>query len=337
MKINTSDFELIEEKVSGIFPLLKNKKIFITGGTGFFGKWLLEAISHLNSVHELGVKLTVLSRDPEKFKSDFSGLSENAYISFVVGDVRDFSYDCIDQDFDYIIHAATDASTTLNKNNPELMRSTILDGMRHIINFAEHVSCKRLLYTSSGAAYGVQPLTLDSISEDYIKHENYINDDAYASAKRESELFLDGCENFDIIIARCFSFSGPYLPLDGTYAFGNFILNRLKNETISINSSGESIRTYLYAADLVIWLLTLLVKGKNKCIYNVGSDEEISILDLAKKISNDKVDVLAYGEIGVGVTRYVPDIVKAKDELGLDIYTKIDDAILKTLKFYLNS
>ncbi|MCF7363428.1 NAD(P)-dependent oxidoreductase [Vibrio diazotrophicus] len=334
MNVLSDDLKLIEEKLAPIFPMLSNKRIFITGGTGFFGKWILETINYLNFNNKLNISATVLSRNPESFKNKNFRLCNSVNISFIEGDVRDFDYKDIRQEFDYIIHAATDASATLNRNNPELMRSTIMDGITHIIGFAKNVQCKKILYTSSGAAYGPQPLSLDAMAEDFTENSNFNLNDAYSSAKKESEEILVNCDEFETVIARCFAFSGPYLPLDGTYAYGNFISNKLKNEDIKINSSGESIRTYLYAADLVIWLFTILIKGTDKAVYNVGSDEKISILDLAKKISNDEIAVSVSGETGIGISRYVPDISKAKSELGLDVYTSVDNSILKTVNFY---
>ncbi|WP_236727780.1 NAD-dependent epimerase/dehydratase family protein [Aliivibrio fischeri] len=333
--INKNDLELISDKVESSFGLFKNKNIFITGGTGFFGKWLLEAILYLNLKRNLNITVTLLSRDPERFKNNYPHLCSSDNISFIKGDVRDFPFP--NEYFNYIIHAATEASSTLNKENPSLMRSTIMDGAKHICNFANTVKCERLLYTSSGAAYGPQPPNMKAMSEDFIINPNFNVNDAYSSAKLESEDFFKNNLKCQIIVARCFAFSGPYLPLDGSYAFGNFIRDALDGKNISLNGDGTAVRSYLYAADLVIWLMKALVIGQDRTIYNIGSPDPITTLKLAEKIcdasgNNSSVNVLNKSSDSGNI--YIPCTLKSQSDLDVEVYTSIDESILKTLKFY---
>ncbi|OCH37512.1 NAD-dependent epimerase/dehydratase family protein [Aliivibrio fischeri] len=335
MKIELDDLKLIMLELEPYIGLLRNKSIFITGGTGFFGKWLLEAINYLNRHLDLMIKVTVLSRNAEIFKFNFPHLSIDSNITFISGDIRSFSttIGC----YNYIIHAATEASSALNKENPSLMRSTIMDGAKHICNFANTVKCERLLYTSSGAAYGPQPSNMKAMSEDFIINPNFNFNDAYSSAKLESEDFFKNNLKCQIIVARCFAFSGPYLPLDGNYAFGNFIRDALDGRNISLNGDGTAIRSYLYAADLVIWLIKALVIGQDRAIYNIGSPDPITTLKLAEKIcdasgNNSSVNVLNKSSDSGNI--YIPCTLKSQTDLGVDVYTSIEDSILKTLKFY---
>ncbi|MBJ6879701.1 NAD(P)-dependent oxidoreductase [Vibrio cholerae] len=332
MYVDPHDLELIADKLTTDFDFYRNKKIFLTGGTGFFGKWLLEAFIYLNQNYGLNVSVTILSRSPEKFNEDFPKLFNHHKFKFVQGDVR--SFPSITEEFDLIIHAATETSSAVDRENSELMHSTIMDGARRICEFAENVSCKRILYTSSGAAYGPQPEGLSHIPETFLVNPLFNRKNAYASAKLESENFFKEHSPCDVVIARCFAFAGPYLPLDGAYAFGNFINDVRNSRAIEITSSGQSVRSYLYAADLVIWLLRSLAVGKNKETYNIGSDQGITLKSLAEKIAQDPKCINVYGDADVNVTVYVPNINKAKSELDLDVYTSIDDAIINTMRFH---
>ena len=116
MAVDIQDLELIALKLGTDFDFYRNKNIFLTGGTGFFGKWLLETFIHLNKKHSLNTTVTILSRSPNKFKGSFPHLCNHNHFKFVQGDIRNFPD--IADDFDLIIHAATDASAELN--NPIL-------------------------------------------------------------------------------------------------------------------------------------------------------------------------------------------------------------------------
>ena len=332
MKIDIRDLELISSELKVEFHQLKNKKIFLTGGTGFFGKWLLETFIYLNKKYHLNVHVTILSRYPERFRASFPYLYENEMFSFIAGDIK--KTNDLNEEFDFIIHAATDASAELNRTNPELMYATIMEGAKSICELAKKVKCDRILYTSSGAAYGPQPSWLDRLSEGFSDNPSFNVNDAYSYGKLKSENYFLENAPCDVVIARCFAFSGPYLPLQGSYAFGNFINDVLHDRDIVIKSSGEAIRSYLYAADLVIWLVRLLLQGKGGEIYNVGSSEKISIKDLAFKISRGFVNVKTLGEADNNKNYYVPCTDKASKQLNLRVYTSLSDSIDKTFNYY---
>ena len=327
--VDIDDLTLIADKLSKDFTFYRNKKIFVTGGTGFFGKWLLESFIFLNNNHALNVTLTILSRSPEIFAKDYPHLANHDHFTFIQGDVRDLSD--INTRYDLIIHAATDASSELNKSEPELMRSTIMDGAQAICDLAKRVNCHRILYTSSGAAYGPQPDNMTNMSETFVNNPLFNHNDAYASAKLESEQYFQKHTSCEVMIARCFAFAGPYLPLCGNYAFGNFIQDEMNHRDIVIKGDGSAIRSYLYAADLVVWLLRILSSGVDRDIYNVGSNHAISIKELAKKISSDTIKVMGKSEQNKNV--YLPSVEKALSELGLQENYTIAQMVHKTKLF----
>ena len=334
MKVDITDLKLIAKHLKKDHVFYKNKNIFLTGGTGFFGKWLLESFIYLNDIHNLNISVTILSRSPQRFTEGFPNLANHENFTFVKGDVRTFS--TLSEEFDLIIHAATDASVALNKSNPELMRNTILDGTKRICELADKVNCKRILYTSSGAAYGPQPENLTHMPESFVDNPQFNHNDAYASAKLESEQYFKENAPCEVVITRCFAFAGPYLPLDGSYAFGNFIYDVLHRRDIVINGDGTAVRSYLYAADLVIWLLRILSSGKSGELYNVGSSQAISIKDLANKISSSKMKVSVLGKKSGNINIYVPSVNKSEKELSLTCYTPLNEIITKMVSFHKN-
>ena len=125
-------------------------RIFVTGGTGFFGKSILDYLKR-HPDFRAGDEWMILSRDPERFQSRNAALlDQGRKIGFVTGDVRDF---CAEGRYDEIIHAATAAVTTMADDE---MTSTIVEGTRHVLDFAKSSGAKKILLTSSGAVYGPQ-------------------------------------------------------------------------------------------------------------------------------------------------------------------------------------
>lgn len=328
-----------------ILIFLKNKKIFLTGGTGFFGKWLLESFIHFNDNLNLKARLFILSRNPEKFLSNNPQSKKRDDVVFIKGDVRTFEF--LEEKFHYIIHAALPASYTQIK--PIELLDIGINGTKRVLEFAKYCKAEKFLFVSSGVVYGKQPPEIKKLSENSfgsleINPENpkiY-----YAEAKRVGELLCYGAMKewgLNIVIARCFSFIGPFMPLDAHFAIGNFIRDALKGGPIVIESDGTKITSYMYAEDLAYWLWTILLKGKPGEAYNVGSEKEISLKELAKKIAEiyteltgKKVDIIIkkQPEPGKIPERYVPSTEKAKKELGLKETVSLEEAIRKTLQFY---
>ena len=340
MNILHEDLDHILKHTKGLWEDLREKKVFVTGGTGFFGKWLLESFVWANDQLKLDAQMLVLSRDPNSFKIRHPHLAEASGIRFHQGDVRDFEFP--KEQFDFIIHAATDASAQLNAENPLLMMDTIVEGTRRTLEFARHCGAKRFLLISSGAVYGKQPPDLSHVPEDYSGAPDPTQPvSAYGEAKRLAELLCSVYQKeYDIetTIARCFAFVGPYLNLNIHYAVGNFIRDGLAGGPISVSGDGTPCRSYLYAADLAIWLWTILFRGTPGEAYNVGSEDAITIRDLAYEVSvafshSPEVVISKSPAPGRPAERYVPSIKKARESLGLDSWIKLDEALHRTIKW----
>ncbi|MDU9401792.1 NAD(P)-dependent oxidoreductase [Pseudomonas sp. zfem004] len=317
----------------GLHNALAGQHVLVTGGTGFFGLWLLALFQRLNQ-QGAGVTVTVLSRNPSRFLEAQPCYRDCAWLHWVGGDVRDLQA-VPGQPVNLIIHAATDTSSAAHGKPLEIF-DTIVAGARRVLDLAVRTRA-RVLLTGSGAQYGALRAGADhaaGIAEGFAGAcASNSAGSAYAEGKRAQETLgaiYAQTHGIDVIMARCFAFSGPGLPLDGHFAIGNFVRDALCADQVEIRSCGTAVRSYLHGADLAAWLLALLVNGKAGEAYNVGSDQAISIADLAHRVVSrvapgKQVRIMGRTE-GAAPSFYVPDISQAR-EAGLDVWTTLDQSI----------
>jgi len=198
-----------------------DKRVFLTGGTGFVGSSLIAGAPD-------DVRIVVLTRDPERFKARSPLLASR--VELHRGDVTTFEFPT--GDFTHVIHGASDTRDAIR--DPDQAWTTILDGTRRVLDFA---GSKRFLMISSGAVYGAAG-------------------DPYGDAKRAAEAL---CPK-DAAIARLFTFVGPYMPFDKPFAIVDFIRAAMEGKAIRVQQP-ETRRSYLYGGDLARWLWTMLERG----------------------------------------------------------------------------
>ncbi|MFA7159529.1 MAG: NAD(P)-dependent oxidoreductase [Kiritimatiellia bacterium] len=335
------DLEHILRHTGRIWKDLRNARIFITGGTGFFGRWLLGSFLAANDRFGLKARATVLSRNPARFKAACPWLAGHPAIRMIKGDVRDFTFP--KGKFTHVIHGAVDAKLKLIREKPALTFDTITRGTRRVLDLAAARGANKMLFVSSGAVYGRQGPGAARLPEEYRGAPDL--NDAYAvygGCLRAAEALCAACaerSGFSAPVARCFSFVGPHLPLDQHFAIGNFIRDALSCKTIRLESDGTPRRSYLYAADLAIWLWTILLRGKNGRVYNVGSEKAISLAETARIVArssgnNLKVIMARKPRPDAKTNIYVPCTIRARTELGLKEFICLRDAIRRTIEFY---
>lgn len=292
------------------------RRVLITGGTGFFGKSILDCHRRC----PLG-ELTVLSRSAFRFAERHPELSVG--VRFLEGDVRTFAVGAAK--FDWVIHAATPARIDVADAE---MRSIILDGTANALRQARACGAERFMMVSSGGVYGRgvgRPFSEDDEPRPYT---------AYGTAKLEAERMAVDSGLF-VLLPRCFAFVGKYLDRDAHFAVGNFIRDALRGKDLVITGDGSPLRSYLYADDLVDWLWAILSRGASGRVYNVGSDEAVSIRGLARQVCDSlgaKGVVRVLGQPVRGAANvYVPDVCRAKSELGLRVKVGLAEAIRKSI------
>jgi nucleoside-diphosphate-sugar epimerase len=333
----TSDLDHVLDHTHGLWDEFRGQRVFLTGGTGFFGCWLLESFVRANDELGLSATVVVLSRDPAAFSRKAPHLAAHPAVQFQRGEVQSFEFP--KGEFAYVIHAAVDYQGPL-----ELFTSTV-EGTRRTLEFAVKAGTRRYLFISSGAVYGPQPPSVTHIPETYGgAPDTMMTRSAYGEAKRASEWL---CAAFHekhglaATVARGFAFVGPYLT-NPTAAVANFIADALRGGPIRVNGDGTPYRSYLYGADLAIWLWTILLRGQACRPYNVGSNQAITIAELARTVAdalatNLQVLIARQPDPGKPVERYVPSTDRARTELGLEPRVGLAEGIRRTAAWYKHS
>jgi|SRR5579863_4744162 len=336
MNLLKCDLEYITQKTAGLWEEARGKRFFITGGSGFFGRWIVESFCAANRVLALDASAVVLTRKPTVFTKSAPHLARNAGVSLLAGDVRDFNFPT--GTFDYVVHAASEAGVP-----PLQTLDTIVQGTRRTLEFARMCRARKFLLTSSGAVYGLQPSSMEFLEESFEGAPTLTSASAaYGEGKRLAELLChlySRDSELDCKVARCFTFVGAHLPLDSHFAIGNFIGNALRGEPLRVKGDGTPFRSYLYMADAMIWLWTILFRAPSLRPYNLGSDKAISIANLAETVveilsPNAEIIIEQKSLPGTAAPRYVPSIRAAKEELGLIIGVDLHEAIRRTASWY---
>jgi dTDP-glucose 4,6-dehydratase len=315
------------------FRALRGARLFITGGTGFYGRWALESLLYANARLDLRLRATVLTRDGKRFAAALPHLAGASELAFHPGDIRTF--DAPEGSFSHVLHFAT--QTTAGVSALDTI-DTIVCGTRRTLDAACGFGAERMLFASSGAVYGNQPPTVTHAAEDDGRGPLPSDSIApYAEGKRLGEVLCQvyGRERgLGVVHARGFAFSGPHLPTDAHFAIGNFVRDALAGRPIVIAGDGTPVRSYLYGADLASWLWVMLVKGTAGRAYNLGSDDGRPLRDVARvvaEIAGVPVEVRTQASPDRAASRYVPSVERARTELGLLPRIGLDEGVRRWL------
>ena len=315
---------------------LRAARVLLTGATGFVGSWLLETLVHASDALDLGVHVTVLAREPHAFGARFPRLAASDCVHVQAGDVR--SADLRGIAPSHLVHCASAATPRVNAEEPGQVVDLIERGTANMLAVAERSRGARFLQVSSGSVYGPQPASLTRLDEGFAGGAN--PDDSaqrFGAAKRRAEQRGEAsvARGVGFVSARLFALIGPRLPLDGTFAIGNFLGDAIAGRPIRLTGDGTPLRSWMHAADMAAWCWTLLVRGRAGVAYNVGSEETLSIWDAASRVAllTDPPVMVARSRSGDPAAlpgRYVPSTRRARDELGLECRIPFDAALRRT-------
>jgi dTDP-glucose 4,6-dehydratase len=327
------DLDFVLEHSGDIWKLLRGQQIFITGGTGFIGTWLVESLVWANDRLNLNASATLLTRRPDAFRRKAPYAANHRSIHLHVGEAGNFEFPR--GEFSFVIHGATEPHIPSTPEEPTANFDLDLRATHRAVEFARTHGTKRFLFTSSGKAYGNQPSDMTNVPEEYPGAPLTTDLSAlYGQAKHASEVvcaLYGGQFSFTTVLARLFAFAGPHLPLKLNFAIGNFIKDVLQGGPVRIAADGTPYRSYLYAAEMAMWIWTLLIRGQSR-VYNVGSAEGLTIAQLARCVVENTVPgtpiEIAHKPVpGMPPSRYVPAVDRVRKEFGLRQILPLDEQI----------
>jgi nucleoside-diphosphate-sugar epimerase len=329
------------ERTRALWEEMRGSRLLLTGATGFVGTHLLESVRHARARTGADVRVIALARVPGRLHGRLPWTKDAGWLEVVQGDVRGFAMP--PGAVDLAIHSANTASPSEISADPDWIARMVVEGSVRVHALAAAAGARRMLQLSSGSVCGSHFAPCAPIRED-DPGEPWGDGPAerLARGKRDAEQALlraaGGPHGPAVVFARGFALAGPWLPFDSAFAFGNFLGAALRGGPVTVSGDGTPVRSYLYSADLVVWLWTLLMKGGPGRAYNVGSARAVTIGELAHRVAalvGGTVEIAGVPAPGARAHYHVPDLTRVKHELGLEETVPLNDAIVRTAQWWM--
>ena len=326
--LNESLFYLLN-----FFEPLKNKTVTITG-LGFMGSWLVRALTWLNDNHEFKIKIYVITKHIEKANII---VDKRNYIKIISADIRSINY--LPEDTNFIIHTVGNPDNRAHMTDTINTIDTIVSGTKILLDNATRLeNIEAIVHISSGQVYYKKESSLLNNENNFYQNLIFNVNNIYPEAKRYSETLCfayKSTNKLPIIIVRPFSFIGPFQDLNKPWAVNSLLNEALNNQPMRIIGNGKPKRSYLYASDMAAWILVILANGKKGEVYNLGSSQGVSLLEITNKINtlidkNVKVIVNYYNN---DESEFIPDVVKLKERFGLKEVFNFERALERTISW----
>lgn len=346
--MNASQIEMLRDNCSTSFngvgqslEQLKNQSILVTGGTGFMGKWIAEAIVYLNTKYNYNISLYLLARNIEAFRIETPHLAKHKFIHLIEHDVRNINE--LPSDVTYVIHAAATPDSREHATQPLKTIDTIYKGTMAVLEACWRLQdLRKFIYVSSNNIYGHVTSSEKGIAENEMGYLDSGSIGAsYSESKRLGETICSAYKNqqrLPIVIVRPFTFVGPYQSLEKPWAVNSFMRDALLGGPIRILGNENTVRSYLYGSDMAFWLLKVLAIGKSGTTYNIGGKQAISLKELAKKIAHqfsEKIDIQVKSskDYNSEPSISIPDLSAIDKDCKVMQAISLDDAIGNTIAF----
>jgi nucleoside-diphosphate-sugar epimerase len=293
------DFEYVSSVNFIPWDKLSNKTILVTGATGLIGLNIIKSVIYASQKKELNVKVIALVRNMEKANKVFE--DEIAYpgLSFILGKIKNMPD--ISENIDFIVHGASVTSSKSFIDEPVETITTAINGTRNILELARAKNVASVVYLSSMEVYG-HPERGHTVTESEVAGFDTSNvRNCYPISKQICESMCSSYASQYGVPVKCIRLTqtfGPGVSFDDGRVFAEFMRSAINKEDIVLKTKGETERCYLYTADSVTAILTVLLNGKNKECYNAANPRTYcSILEMAEMVAND----VAGGDISVKI------------------------------------
>ena len=269
---------------------LRDKTIFITGATGLVGKNLAKALLYANRQRELNMKLILLSRSSQKLIAEYGHIKDD--VSIVTGDVT--ALPNLDVTADYIIHTACPTASSFFINNPVETLQTMIQGTQNILELGKKWNIKGMVYLSTMEVYGHPEHGRSMKETDCAGFDPFTVRNCYPISKQACECMCNAYaieHKLPVMCMRLTQTFGAGVDYNDNRVFAQFMRCVIEGNDIILKTKGETKRCYLYTADCISAILTVLLKGTAASCYNAANpDTYCSILDMAKMVASEVAD-----------------------------------------------
>lgn len=352
-----SDLAYICNNLTEEFSILSGKNLLITGGAGFLGYYLVQAVLYWNEINPTvaPIHITIYDNYIRGIPDWLTNLSDNPNLVLVKHDITNPLPSDI-PDFHFIIHAASIASPTFYRKYPIETMDANVNGLRYLLEYCLKQKGKGnpvegFLFYSTSEIYGDPSPENIPTPETYRGNVSCTGPRAcYDESKRYGETL---CVNFahqyglPIKAARPFNNYGPGLKITDRRVLPDFARDIFDGRDIILLSDGSPTRTFCYIADAIVGYYKILIKGHPGEAYNIGVESpEISMANLAERVVDLARDLFDYTGKVVRQTssdqdylvdnpnRRCPIIAKARQHLGYNPSISVDEGLKRSLIWY---
>jgi UDP-glucuronate decarboxylase len=351
------DLDLIREDLAPVFTRMAGSRLLITGGAGFLGYYLVQAVTDWNRDHSGSgrIELTVCDNFKRGAPAWLAAIERDGSARMLVADVS-LPLPTDLGELEYVIHAAGIASPMVYRRFPLETMDANINGLRQLLDTARAQAdqgkpVRGFLFYSSSEIYGDPVAEAIPTPEDYRGNVSCTGPRAcYDESKRYGEtmsVVFARQYGVPVTMARPFNNYGPGLRIDDGRVIPDFARAILDGRDIVMHSDGSPTRTFCYSADAICGYYRVMVLGKPGEAYNVGVETpEISMRNLALALQAEARALFGYqGKLITAPSaetdylvdnpqRRCPVISKARTEVGYAPRVTLEEGLSRSLRWY---